>query len=875
MQKEMERELSFHPEINFIVKDANLSATKQVEQIQGLIDQKVDLLIVTPTEAEPVTPIVDKAYSQGIPVILVDRSTLSKNYTAFIGADNYKVGSEAGAYANALLKGNGNVMEIEGPDVGSSADIGRHKGFTDGIKKYPGIRYVSRFSADWDKDHIDAQKKLTTFLMTLTDIQLIFAQNDRIALWASEVCRRMGIDKKIKIIGVDGLPGENGGIDLVEKGILKATILYPSGGKEAIQAALNILQKKAQNKEIALTTTIVDSTNVRIMRLQNEKLIAQQDDIDKRQKRIDEQIIITKNQTNIIVAISITLALALIFGGILFYYLTENRKINARLALQNDEISSQRNQLIELGKKAKEATDAKMNFFTNISHEFRTPLTLIIAPLEELIANPKLHFTAVQNLTLIRKNVIRLLRLINELIDFRKIETDKMKLQASENDLVAFTGEIAETFKPLAKKKHIDLNLIIKERSLLVWFDTSMLDKVFFNLLSNALKFTKDNGHIFIIIQKNTAENYAVIKIEDDGIGMSEEVAKHSFELFYQGNITNKQGSGLGLSLSKELINLHHGIITVTSSPGKGTCFEIRLPLGTEHLEKDEMVIEKDSREPMYHDERLYTTELQEDRRESVSDNGTKEHSILIIEDNYDLRNYLAEKLGRDYEILLADNGSTALKQAFDNIPDLIISDVVLPGKDGIAITNILKNDFRTSHIPIILLTAKNAIEEKIEGLKNMADAYIVKPFNLQFLEETIKSLKKNREILRGHYTSELPIEAKSHNPNKLDRKFVNEFTTIIESNVSNENFAIDDICTAMGISRIQLYRKVKVLLGYNVNDYILFTRLQKAKHYLNERELPISEIAFKVGFASAAYFSTVFKSKFSFTPSEYREKAK
>lgn len=878
MQKEVERELSFHPEIRLIVKDANLSAQKQIEQIRELISQKVDLLIVVPSEAEPVTHVVDSAYAAGIPVILVDRNTVSKNYTAFIGASNYKVGLDAGAYTNALLKSKGNVMELGGPDTGSSADIGRHTGFLDAIKKYPGIKYVSRLSVDWDKHPDEAAKKFTDLLASLSGIQLIFAQNDRLAFGASKVCNKLALSQKIKIIGIDGLPGKNGGIDLVEKGIIKATILYPTGGKEAIQTAADIMENKPYKKENVLATTIIDSTNVRIMRLQNDKLSALQNDIDRSEQKVDEQKIIERNQTKIIYTISISLALALILGSILFYYLSENKKINTRLALQNEEILLQRNQLIELGKKAKEATDAKINFFTNISHEFRTPLTLIIAPLEELMSSAKTHFTAKQDLALIWKNVIRLLRLINELIDFRKIDTDKMKLQASENDLVSFTSEIAETFKPLARKRHIDLRMVTNERTIAVWFDMSMLDKVLFNLLSNALKFTKDNGFIHITIEKSNKGSYAVIKVEDNGIGMSADVAAHAFELFYQGNITNQQGSGLGLSLSKELINLHHGQITVTSNPGSGTCFEIRLPLGTSHLENDEMISGKLPAGVMYHDERFYSMEPASETEKEPEANGSpakKEHSILIIEDNPDLRMFLAEKLGKEYEILFSDNGNTALQQAFDNVPDLIISDIVLPGKDGMSITHTLKNDFRTSHIPIILLTAKNAIEEKIEGMKSMADAYIVKPFNMKLLEETIKSLKKNREILRGHYTSELPIEIKSQVPKKLDRKFINEFTTIVEANIANENFTIDDICTGMGISRIQLYRKVKALLGYNVNDYILHTRLQKAKYYLNERELSISEIAFKVGFASAAYFSTVFKSKFFVTPSEYKEKTK
>ncbi|MEP7320127.1 MAG: response regulator, partial [Panacibacter sp.] len=256
----------------------------------------------------------------------------------------------------------------------------------------------------------------------------------------------------------------------------------------------------------------------------------------------------------------------------------------------------------------------------------------------------------------------------------------------------------------------------------------------------------------------------------------------------------------------------------------------------------------------------------------STAENAT-DRSVLIIEDNPELRNFLADRLRTTYEILQADNGITAVQQAFNNVPDLIISDVILPGKDGITITNILKNDIRTSHIPIILLTAKIEVEEQIEGMKSMADAYILKPFNLQLLEETIKSVMKNRDLLRGHYTSEISTDAIAQNPRRLDRKFINEFTSIVESNLSNENFSIDDLFKQMGISRVQLYRKVKALLDCNVNDYILNVRIRKSKYLLSQDELTVAEIAYKVGFASPAYFATVFKSKMGFTPTEYRNK--
>jgi signal transduction histidine kinase/DNA-binding response OmpR family regulator len=872
MKKEVERELSFHPEIALIVKDANLSAVKQIAQIQELIDEKVDLLIAIPAEAEPIAPIIEKAYAKGIPVILVDRSTLSKNYTAFIGADNYKIGSDAGAYANALLKGKGHVLEIAGPDRGSSADIGRHTGFTDAIKKYPGIQVFPRFSADWDKYPVEWEKQFTAKLLSLHEVDLIFAQNDRLAYAAYKVCKKLGLDQKIKFIGIDGLPGKDGGIDLVEKGILQATILYPTGGEEAIQTAVSILEKKPYQKETELSTTVIDSTNVRIMRLQNEKLLAQQDDIDERQKRIDEQIAITENQTNIILAISITLALALIFGGILYYYLQENKKINKKLALQKEEIADQRNQLIELMAKVKEATDAKFNFFTNISHELRTPLTLIMGPLEDTLSSPKLHFTIKNNLDFIQRNSMRLLRLINQLMDFRKIEEGKMKLQASENNIAEFVSDIANSFRGMAQKKSISYKIISKVQVLHIWFDANMLDKVLFNLLSNAFKFTGENGTITVTIDKLLHENMALIKVEDTGIGMD---TTHAFELFYQGQ-SSFRGSGLGLSLSKELIDLHHGTITVTSTKNKGTSFEIKLPAGASHLRPDEILAEKASLINTYEDAKIYTTDIDPmELREETDGMYQKDRSILIIEDNDDLRAFLKKRLGETYEIHEAASGEKGITAAFDIVPDLIISDILLPVQDGLQITETLKQDIRTSHIPVILLTAKGSISEQIAGIKSQADAFIVKPFNVEYLEETIKNLLKNRAVLREHYTSELPTESKTNSANKIDRKFINEFTALVENNLSNENFAVDDICKKIGISRVQLYRKVKALIGYNVNDYILHVRLQKAKFLLAKENLTISEVSFRVGFSSQGYFSTVFKSKFGVTPSEFKDKKK
>ena len=815
---------------------------------------------------------VDEVFKKGIPVIVVDRNILSKNYSAFIGADNYKIRWDAGVYANSILKGSGNVMEIDGPDLGSSADIGRHNGFVDYIKKNTSLKYISRFSGNWDKLPAESDKKFRDTILSLPGIQLIFAQNDRLALGAIRVCQKTGIDKKIKFIGVDGLPGANGGIDLVEKKMMNATILYPSGGVEAIQTAVNILENKPFEKEIELSTTVIDSTNVRIMRLQTEEVLSQQEEIDKRQKKIDEQIIISKNQTNIIAGISLTLALALIFGAILLYYLKENKKINKRLEVQNKEIADQRNQLIEMGEQAEAAHQAKLNFFTNISHEFRTPLTLILSPMEELLMNGKLQIGTKNTLQLIQRNVMRLYRLVNQLMDFRKIEFSKMKLKTTEHDLVAFAKEITDSYGVLAKNKHISLQFFTTERTMNVWFDHTKIDKVIFNLLSNAFKFTKDNGYIHVTVS-STKDN-AIIKVEDNGVGMTKDAIDHAFDPFFQGEYENYKGTGLGLALSKEFIEMHHGGIAVKSEKWKGTQFEISLPLGTGHFEENEIIPSSETNISILEDSKIYTTELlntSEDYRNDAAENGTNRPCILIVEDNDDLRAYLKSKLNQNFDTLEAENGNIALQLAFENIPDLIISDVVLPGKNGLEITQLLKKDVRTAHIPVILLTARSSDQQRLEGLETQADAYLTKPFNLQLLEQTIKNLVVNRDKVKGHYSGEAFTEEKSQAAKKTDRKFISEFSAIVENNIGNDQFGVDDICKEMSISRVQLYRKVKALLNCNVNDYIVTTRLQKAKYYLQHEELSMSEIAFKTGFASSAYFSTLFKSKFGYTPSEYK----
>jgi DNA-binding response OmpR family regulator/anti-sigma regulatory factor (Ser/Thr protein kinase) len=457
-------------------------------------------------------------------------------------------------------------------------------------------------------------------------------------------------------------------------------------------------------------------------------------------------------------------------------------------------------------------------------------------------------------------------------MDFRKIEEGKMEINASTKVLGDFVFEISNEFKDLARKKHISLNMNDKTAGLIIDFDQSMIDKVLFNLLSNAFKFTEENGIINITIDQDKEKENAIIKIEDNGIGMSTEDIEHAFDVFYQGHSSKFKGTGLGLALSKELIKAHDGNIIINSKKGSGTCFTIILPFkqNTE-LRASEYNDDKNLKET-----HIYTTDVLPHNYEKVTTKTSKNlTSILIIEDNDDLNSFLSNRLEGSYEVLTAKDGNEGMNKAFDVVPDLIISDIIMPSMSGLKLAEILKNDLRTSHIPIILLTAKTSIEDQIEGMKSFADLFISKPFNLKYLEESIVSLLRNRAVLREHFISELPSENRSNSSNKLDRKFISEFTSLIESNLANEDLSVDDIYKGLGISKIQLYRKTKALLGFSVNDYILSVRLQKAKYLLMNEDLTISEVAYKVGFSTQAYFSTVFKSKFSVTPTEFKELSK
>lgn len=876
MNAEMRRAVSLNSQLSLDVRVAEGNSQTQIAQIRELIDSGVDLLIVSPFEKEPLTPIVEEVYEMGIPVIILDRETASPVYSAYVGANNYQIGLTAGNYIVNLANDQPiNVLELWGV-TGSSPAIDRHSGFIEKAARAENlnvIEYKTAFSDDTDDERFQAA--INAYIDSLsTPVDVVYAHTDQIAYWARRAFEQKDPDNAVKFIGVDALPGPTGGMQLVHDGLLTASMLYPTGGEEAITLAVDILEGRPFTKDNRLETTVIDASNVEIMMLQTSKILSQQGTIERQQTVLTEQTRLYRSQRNVLYFIVGLFVLSLVLAIFLVYLLKEKQRRNKDLRAKNEQIVQQKEELELATTRAKEATQAKFRFFTNISHEFRTPLTLILGPVEDLIASGRESSRNLRDLLLVRKNARRLLRLINQLMDFRKLDNQRLSVSVSPVNVYDFLEEVTQSFSQLAREQEIDLQLIRNSEKAEIWLDPNMMDKVFFNLLSNAFKFVKPGCFIHLLVNFDETNQEFVIQVKDNGRGMSVDQQNQIFERFYQGE-HGLQGTGLGLALSKELLELHQGSITVSSRPWQETTFEVRLKAGSTHFEADQLPI---SGERSVKKEELYdvTDFVKLPQLESDGEQ-VKNNSILLLEDDEDLLSYLIKTFDAEYEVRYQNDGLKGLELAFEIIPDIILCDLILPGMDGYGIIERIKTDVRTSHIPVVLLTGKSHEDAKLRGLKAGADLYVTKPFSIEYLKESIKAQLRNRELLKEFYLANeseaLEVAEVGHSKKDLDKQFVQRFKKTLSDNLSNAQFKTEDICQEFGLSRVQLYRKVKALLGCGVHDYLMDMRLTKAQRMLRNTTATISEIAYEVGFSSPAYFSTAFKTRFHLSPSEFKNR--
>ena len=678
----------FHDNVELRFVTAYDSDERQIQQIDSLVGTGIDLLIVAPNQVSTISPAIDRAYDKGIPVIVFERKTNTKKYTAYMGADNYEMGHLMGEYVATRLNERGRIIEVMGLK-GSSPAIERHNGFREAIAQHPGIQVVATLQGDWTEPTAYNTVKLWLDKNKGEKIDLVFGMNDRTAMGARKAFEEAGSVMPL-FCGIDGLPGENGGIRLVLDSLLDASYIYPTHGDQLLQLAVDILEGNPYEKETKLMSALVTQDNARVLLMESEEIMRQSHNLEQLHEKASQYLDQLGNQrTLIFVALAAILLLLALLAGIYMYYLQRARIQDERMLMEREQL----------------------DFYTQVSHELRTPLTLIQGPLDQLL----------------RTN------------DFRG---------ASDNA-----------------------------------------------------------RELFSIVRRNTQHLTGLInKMLDAQVGTP----------------------------IQEMTSAQVDAITV-SQP-------IAAPA---------VVPEQDEDAP----------------------------TVLIVDDNADIRTYLRSILQGQYRLLEAEDGKRGLELAREQVPDLIVSDVMMPVMNGLEFCQQVKKDDISSHIPVILLTARALEKHQIEGYESGADAYITKPFSPELLLARIDNLLHSRHQLKDLWgmkpitePSVTPPQDSSVTPTPIEDAFISRFKKVVVERLSDSNLSVEDLAAVMGLSRVQLYRKVKALTGSTPVDLLRKARLAQAQKLLQETTLSVSEIAYQVGFASPSYFTKCYKDEFGTVPGEVRK---
>ncbi len=864
--------------------DDNVLQNKQVNQF---IDEGVDLLIVSPNQLSAISKSVERAYDKGIPVILYDRKTNSDKYTAFIGCDNYTIGKSMGTFIAQQLQGKGRIVEISGLE-GSSPALERHRGFMDAIKPYPGLQVVASEEGNWKEEGgIQAMKRI---LKQTQDFDYVFAHNDCLAWGAYVAARQMRVKRNYKYTGVDGMATEGGGLELVRDGIFEASYLYPTKGDEVIALAMKILKHQPYERDNYLSTSIITQANAALTLMEARDTERQTHNLKTLHKQVNQYLADYNSQKVMLIGLCLFLlvclaAAALIFRGYLIKMkLNETlAKTNGELKRLNVELGEKNEELKRLNEEVLELTHSRLVFFTNISHELRTPLTLIADPVEMLLEDTGIKGKSRELLKMVQRNALALQQLVSNILDFRKIQNGKMELKLYRFDIVKTLTMWVGDFQLTAERKQIRLHLDVDDLkgSHEMIADQEKISRIVFNLLSNALKYTPAGGEIFVSLKDEGAN--LRLDVKDTGKGISQDEADKIFERFFQAKGA-ASGTGIGLALVKSFVELHHGEARVESELGKGSDFIIVIP---REQEGDSQVIHNDvdivdnsvnasaSAGKNVVDESVLQYIDDGDRsrgkvQQLVSEN-TNRPTVLVIDDNTDIRQYERTLLQDEYIVLEAADGKEGLAVALKEVPDLVICDVMMPVMDGLELTEQLKTNTATSHIPVIMLTAKNLEEHRAEGYEHGADSYITKPFHSKVLLARIENLLRQRQLLKNLYqgTKEAEKEISEAHLEDRDKQFLKQLQAIIQKNLSDSEFGVEDMGQQIGLSRVQLYRKVKAMTGSSVVDLLRKARLAKARRLLETRSMSVSEVAYEVGFSAPSYFTKCFKEEYGMLPGD------
>jgi len=844
MINDMRIEASNYDDVEIIIKDAQNNNETQIQQIRDLIRQKVDVLIISPYQSEPITAVAEEAYRAGIPTIITDRKVNTDQYTSFVGANNYEIGLAAGNYAAHYLPPNAIILEIWGLTQTSPAQE-RHKGFVDALREREDLSF-RKIEGQW---LVDTARMELRKLEHPEQIDFVYAHNDMMAIAAREyfIAWDSIRGRDLRIIGVDAVAGA--GLEAVEDGRINASFLYPTGGEQVIRTAMRIIQGEPVDKFIPLRTAPVDHQSARTLLLQADQLQKYKQRIEAQRSRIDglsDRFYFLRNSLGVISLLMIGFIALSIYA---FYINRKMRQGNRKL--------------ISLNAEMKEVTAQKLQFFTNVSHEVRTPLTLILAPLDRLIVSLR-ESPYASDLGLIQKNANRLLRVINQILDFRKVEGKQEKLAVREIDLVPFVGEIKSYFDSMASVRAISYTFTSSIKQCTLWIDPDLLEKVFFNLLSNAFKFTPEGGSVRIELTEEGDRVF--IQVIDTGSGIQPANLPHLFDRFYTED--RSMGTGIGLHLVKEYIHMHGGEIRVESEPGQRTTFTVCLRKGKAHFE-DSDLMETSVSHQAYEASRLDDSET----KEMLSK--TYPYTILITEDDDEVRGFLERELSLHFKIRTAANGKEALRVLEEEEISLVVSDVMMPEMNGFELCRTIKSQLPFSHIPVILLTALTDERQRIFGITGGADDYIQKPFHTDYVKIKIIHLLQERQKLRERLLEKLRdnklLLSEPEKVESIDDAFLRKFAEQIEAVYADPEYNVEKLSETLGLSRGHLHRKIKELTGTAPVEFLRTYRLNKATQLLRQNAYTVSEVAYRTGFSSPAYFSKCFKAVYGVTPTEYQ----
>ena len=856
MNNEITREAALYRdlEIEVLIENSEGKVGVQAKQIKGFLDTGVDLLIVSPGDSERLAPIIGQVYDANIPVVIIDRKINSDQFTAYVGANNFEIGKEIGEYTARYLNDKGNILEVTGELV-SSPFSERSNGFKSIINMPQRELSLSSIEIDSLLDKAHAQKDSITALLDKADF--IFAHSDPIAFEIKELLNQYDLPQP-PMVGIDGLLGENNGIEMILDGTLEATYLYPTGGDKAVQLAITILNKEKHQKYTYLNSLQIDKTNVVGIKNRFLELKDLQKKIDLQREVTHDLDFLVKRQKSFLVLLLIALILLVVIVGLIIGTLRRKNKTNLLLdnknkiiKAKNDKISDQKNNLTKMVKVAEEAIEMKLRFLSTISHELRNSVNLINLSIDNidgvLGSNPLQRDIPLQS---IKKSAGRLKMLSDEILNLKRFDSKSFKPIPATTNLSALVERVLSIIAVQAQEKEIKLVTNLKE-GIIFDFDPSMIEKVVFNLVANAIKFTSKNGSINVKLYERSSNVY--LKVRDNGVGMNPEEVSKIFDPYYTAaqNRDANSGFGYGLAICKELVQLHGGKITVDSAKNLGSSFLVKVP--------------KEQAKPVI-------KEVQRIAPEENYLNLKSRYKILLVEDNVELSNLLCSILDKEFEVFLAYNGKEGLQATLKHVPDIIISDVLMPEMDGVAFCQKIKENPRTSHIPFVLLTAIATEDSKIDGFDIGADDYLIKPVSAKILISRIENLIKTRVNIINGLSKDYNLLREINTKKTEDRVFIERLLDIVQENIANEHLSVAQISGQMNMSYSVLYRKLKSISNFKLVEIIKKQRLHFAAKQLILTDAKVNEVAYASGFSDVKYFRRCFKEEFDDFPSGFRK---